>query len=192
MKKNLKEPEVHFKKINSDPIVLYGENDEEIKFEKVALLEYKGKFYFVFVPVDLTFDTEVDVLIYHEVDGVKLEMVEDDELLKKLLDCYHQHRFEKAEADGEKLEIDEEKRQDFLKFGLPIFDYLSEYQFWMVKCCFEYDDVGRTMRNLKNLASRMMRLTDNGYHRRIIQQALDSAMDLPFLEMKMIYESKQE
>lgn len=78
---------------NSDPIVLYDENDKPIKFEQVALIPHKDELYAMLKPIDkLDGVADDEAVIFHfeedESGAQVLSVVGDDQLIDEIFAIY--------------------------------------------------------------------------------------------------------
>ena len=78
---------------NSDPIVLYDENDKPIKFEQVALIPHKDELYAMLKPIDkLDGVADDEAVIFHfeedESSAQVLSVVGDDQLIDEIFAIY--------------------------------------------------------------------------------------------------------
>ena len=89
---------------NDDPISLFDENDNEIKFEQVAIIPENEKIYAILKPIDEMEGVEDDEAIVFVVDqdeeGNSVLIVEKDEPTAiKVFDKYYQLLDEAEEAE---------------------------------------------------------------------------------------------
>ena len=78
---------------NSDPIVLYDENDKPIKFEQVALIPHKDELYAMLKPIDkLDGVADDEAVIFHfeedESGAQVLSVLGDDQLIDEIFAIY--------------------------------------------------------------------------------------------------------
>ena len=81
-----------FDENDSDPIVLYSENGEEIAFEQIALIPLEGRVYVIMQPVELLEGMADDEALVFEIldrDGeTVLDVVLDDEIMDAVFAKY--------------------------------------------------------------------------------------------------------
>ncbi|MBQ8762346.1 MAG: DUF1292 domain-containing protein [Clostridia bacterium] len=78
---------------NSEPIVLYDENDKPIKFEQVALIPHKDELYAMLKPIDkLDGVADDEAVIFHfeeDENGAQvLSVLGDDQLIDEIFAIY--------------------------------------------------------------------------------------------------------
>lgn len=78
---------------NTDPIVLYNENDDPVQFEQIALIPLEDDTYVILKPVEAIegiADDEAIVFQITELDGEDvLVVVEDDAIIDIVFDEYY-------------------------------------------------------------------------------------------------------
>lgn len=91
---------------NDEPIVLFDENDREIKFEQVAIIPENEKIYAILKPVDemegVADDEAIVFVVEYDKDGNSYLAVEtNEEIAIKVFDKYYQ-LLDEAEKDSKK------------------------------------------------------------------------------------------
>ncbi len=79
---------------DSDPIVLYDENDNKVEFEQIALIPYEEKLYTILKPVEKmegVADDEAIVFAFEEDadDDQILVVEENDSIIDAVFDVYN-------------------------------------------------------------------------------------------------------
>ena len=85
----------------NDFVTLTDEDGNEVEFEHIDTVEYKGETYLAFIPAELAVEEEAEVVILQVVEENGEEIlatVEDDEIA----DAVFQLVIERAEAEEEK------------------------------------------------------------------------------------------
>lgn len=81
-----------FDENDSDPIILYGEDDQEIAFEQIALIPMNERVYVIMQPVELLEGMADDEAIVFEIterdDEPVLSVVLDDEVIDAVFEKY--------------------------------------------------------------------------------------------------------
>ena len=89
-----------FDEENNDNITLYGDDNEPIEFEQVAVVPYDGSIYAILHPVVLIDGMEENEALVFEVTGEdNLELVIDDDIIDAVFDIYYE--MVEAEGDGQ-------------------------------------------------------------------------------------------
>ena len=86
----------------NDFVTLIDEDNNEVEFEHIDTVEYKGTTYLAFIPAELSLEEEAEVVIMQviEENGEEiLEAVEDDEIADAVFDIVMEHA--EAEAEGD-------------------------------------------------------------------------------------------
>lgn len=87
----------------NDFVTLIDEDGNEVEFEHIDTVEYRGVTYLAFIPAELPVDEDAEVVIMQivEEDGEEmLEAVEDDEIADAVFNLV----MERAEAEDEEEE----------------------------------------------------------------------------------------
>ena len=81
-----------FDENDSDPIILYGEDDQEIAFEQIALIPMNERVYVIMQPVELLEGMADDEALVFEIteqdDEPVLSVVLDDEVIDAVFEKY--------------------------------------------------------------------------------------------------------
>lgn len=103
-----KTPEFVYDEDNLEPIVLQGENGEEVEFVEIAGIVLENKVYSILQPVDLPDDMAEDEALVFEVtqdptdeDADIFELVTDEDTMGKVFDEYYRLCDEADEAESE-------------------------------------------------------------------------------------------
>jgi uncharacterized protein YrzB (UPF0473 family) len=82
-----------FDENDSDPIVLYGEDGQEVAFEQIALIPLEGRVYVIMQPIELLEGMADDEAIVFEIqendDEAVLSIVFDDEIMDAVFAKYY-------------------------------------------------------------------------------------------------------
>jgi uncharacterized protein YrzB (UPF0473 family) len=81
-----------FDENDSDPIILYGEDGQEIAFEQIAMIPLEGRVYVIMQPVELLEGMADDEALVFEIlnrnGETVLDIVLDDEIIDAVFTAY--------------------------------------------------------------------------------------------------------
>ena len=106
-KKEVKNPiDCLFDENNTDPIILFSENGEEIAFDQIALIPFKNKTYAILQPIEeMEGVGEDEALVFsieepkNEADQEYLTLVTDVEIIDEVFKVYDKLIEEEGELD---------------------------------------------------------------------------------------------